>query len=452
MLQPLDVGIFGPFARAWTKRCNDYMEEYLEEISRDQFVKHYMEVRQKTFKATTIRAAFKKSGVWPINHDLFTDADFAPSISTSTMARDVPNSYPVRTEEWPTHQSWSDDESEPNNDSDGDHEGREATDTGQTQQHTIPAPPVATESLPPSEIPPARFYSKAPKPSQRGRDTEAYISALENEATVLRQENAELAAHALLAYDQVRGLKRRINAKKPSSKRKKLNTDSRWLNSEEGLKQCERQEAEEREKAAQKQMRAEARQAEQAEQQRRREGRHPDEPFTGSLNSQRKAGLQDIAYSLGLDIEGTVDDLKSRISTFFKKHEELLTNPRYIRLFPQSAGKSRQAASTNTSAPSNSRSDNGDPQCGISESNNHSIINDNQYNHFTILTHNTQSNHAQGHTPAYPSLFPSSLYHSSHSSRSSCPGNGSTLPGYRSSHPGYIAHIPSYHSVNTHPS
>ena len=57
-LQPLDVRIFGPFACAWTERCNDYMEEHLEEIPRDQFIKYYMEVRQNTFKAITIHAAF----------------------------------------------------------------------------------------------------------------------------------------------------------------------------------------------------------------------------------------------------------------------------------------------------------------------------------------------------------------------------------------------------------
>jgi hypothetical protein len=43
-LQPLDIGVFGPFACAWIERCDDYMEEYLEEIPRDQFVKHYMDI------------------------------------------------------------------------------------------------------------------------------------------------------------------------------------------------------------------------------------------------------------------------------------------------------------------------------------------------------------------------------------------------------------------------
>jgi len=77
------------------------MEEYLEEIPRDQFVKHYMDVWQNTFKDTTIHAAFQKSRAWPINHDLFQDADFAPSINTSTVAWDLPDSYPVCAKEWP---------------------------------------------------------------------------------------------------------------------------------------------------------------------------------------------------------------------------------------------------------------------------------------------------------------------------------------------------------------
>lgn len=58
---------------------------------------------------------------------------------------------------------------------------------------------------------------------------------LEQEVALLRQENTELATHATLAFDHVRGLKHCLNAKGPNSKRRKLNTDSRWLNPEEGL-------------------------------------------------------------------------------------------------------------------------------------------------------------------------------------------------------------------------
>jgi hypothetical protein len=180
---------------------------------------------------------------------------------------------------------------------------------------------------------------------------------------------------------------------------------------------CERQEAEEREKAAQKQARMEGRQAEQAEQQRRREERKADEPFVGSLNNQRKAGLQDIAYSLRLNIEGTVEDLKSRINTHFEEHEELRTNSLYIHLFPQLARQTRQAAPTHTPAPSNSHNFNTDPQLEIS--NRHNIQNDDQ------------PSHAQGNIPVHP-MFP---YH---------------LNGFLHRHPGYIAHNPSDNNVNTY--
>ncbi|KAK2467130.1 hypothetical protein APHAL10511_001388, partial [Amanita phalloides] len=38
---------------------------------------------------------FQKSGIWPINHNLFTNADYAPSISTSSTAHNVSKSYPI---------------------------------------------------------------------------------------------------------------------------------------------------------------------------------------------------------------------------------------------------------------------------------------------------------------------------------------------------------------------
>jgi hypothetical protein len=62
---------------------------------REDFVREYMQVCSKTFKPTTIIAAFWKSGCWPVNCDIFTDEDFAPSIPTSTSAHHVPSSFPI---------------------------------------------------------------------------------------------------------------------------------------------------------------------------------------------------------------------------------------------------------------------------------------------------------------------------------------------------------------------
>ena len=427
MLQPLDVGVFGPFARAWSKRCNDYIAEYMQEIPRDQFVKHYMETRQQTFKDTTIRAAFQKSGIWPINHDLFTDVDYAPSISTSSTARDVPDTYPICVGDEDSCQSSSDEspvrQSNVNchNESSDDEIIESDTESGEIL--TRPA-----ESVTAVPIPPSRFYSKVPATTRRGQDTEAYILELEKEVSALRRENVELATHATLAFDHVRGLKHHLNVKAPSSKRQKLNTNSRWLNSEEGLAEAERQEAEEKEKAAEKQARSDQRQAEEKERQRQREHRNPNEPFVGALNSRKKAELQDIAYALGLDINGRVDDLKSKINTHFEQHEELCTSAHYIGLFPQLSRQARQVPSTSTSTL---------PQSLQNITNSMPPPNDtNQYNQALDdhpLTFNTRTNLA--HILSQPPIFPSTR-------RPPGPHNwpSGLVP------PGYIVHNPSYYN------
>lgn len=331
------------------------MKEYLEEILRDQFVKHYMDVWQQSFKDTIIWAAFQKTGIWPANRNIFTNSDFAPSIDASTTACDVPDSYPVHANDnWPEHQSWSDDDAEPNSDND---EGNNDKDRSRSHQSTptsthpvVSASPTTTPSQPhssniPTTIPPSWFYSKALKPTRHGRDTEAYIRALESEVAVLCHENEELAAHAILAFDQVRGIKHRLNRKASRSKQRKLNTDSRWLNSEEALAQYAREEAEAEAEAARKQARADEKQAEEKERQEWHKQRDPNEPFVGLLNSQKKADLQDIVNALGLEIEGRVDNLKSNINAYFDKNEEQRTSPHYIGLFPQLAWQARPSPS-----------------------------------------------------------------------------------------------------------
>ena len=75
-LQPLDVGVFGPFQRAWLERC-DYITELTgTEMPKEDFVKEYMCVRQETFRPSTVTSAFRKSGTWPIDKTVFTDDDF----------------------------------------------------------------------------------------------------------------------------------------------------------------------------------------------------------------------------------------------------------------------------------------------------------------------------------------------------------------------------------------
>jgi hypothetical protein len=60
-LQPLDVGVFGPFQSAWIDRCHEVVEETGQEIPKEDFIKEYMAVRAKTFKKSTIKSAWNST-------------------------------------------------------------------------------------------------------------------------------------------------------------------------------------------------------------------------------------------------------------------------------------------------------------------------------------------------------------------------------------------------------
>ena len=92
----MDVGIFGPLGNAFSKRCDEVLQDTGQEIPEKNFVKEYMQARGESFKPETIRKAFEKSGIRPLDPTVFTDEDFAPSIASSTQAH-VPPSYPQAT-------------------------------------------------------------------------------------------------------------------------------------------------------------------------------------------------------------------------------------------------------------------------------------------------------------------------------------------------------------------
>src|SRR5882762_5390096 len=69
------------------------MEDTGEEMPCQDFVQEYMGIQCATFKPNTILQAFKKGGIKPLNPDIFSDHDFAPSIPISTAAH-IPSSLP----------------------------------------------------------------------------------------------------------------------------------------------------------------------------------------------------------------------------------------------------------------------------------------------------------------------------------------------------------------------
>ena len=379
-LQPLDVGVFGPFSRAWTERCDEIVEDTGEEMPREHFVKEYMDVRCISFKESTIQMAWRKSGCWPIDRTVFKDEDYAPSISTSTSTPHVPGSFLVLLPDEPDFYDYLPDSVEnedvssvlsSESDSDDDTQSplpgsegpiaiqhcEQVPTPGPTTRTSVPIDPPAFRT-----IPTASFYKQPdPKiPNRRGTSVHDKIHRLENDNTVLQSRVATLEAHCALALSEIQDLKRRANAKDGRArKRQKLNVDARCLTSEEGLRLAQEQQALKEAQEQKKREAQEQRAAKEADCERLRLERNPDEPFTGALTTKAKPDLQDVAQALGLLITGSKKDLLERITHHFDENPNLRNTPRYEGLFSRSRrrpARDENVTNMNEDAPTSSRS------------------------------------------------------------------------------------------------
>ena len=148
--------------------------------------------------------------------------------------------------------------------------------------------------------------------------------------------------------------------------------------------------------------------------------------------------LQNIAYALGLDIDGRVEDIKSEINTYFDKHEPLRTSPCYIGLFPQLARQAHWQVAQTTSTLSHSVRNITNTQLS-SDQHNH-IVKDHQ---FTLDARNQQYSRAQEHILSHPGSSTSTY-------RPPGPLNwplGLVPPSYA-----YIVHNLPYYNVNSNTS
>lgn len=97
-LQPLDVGVFGPLAREWRKKVDEWSKMGYK-ISKNTFLSIYSMARKEALTKDTICSAFKHCGIEPYNPEVISEAQIAPAESTSAMA-----SQPIR----PTHPPFMD--------------------------------------------------------------------------------------------------------------------------------------------------------------------------------------------------------------------------------------------------------------------------------------------------------------------------------------------------------
>ena len=314
-LQPLDVGVFGPFSRAWITHCDEITTETGQEMPHEDFVKEYMDIRSTTFKSTTIKSAWRKSGCWPIDPNVFTDEDYAPSTPMSLTASHVPHNFPAIRHQSP--ELYTNMELEMEN-SNMDREGRLGSSSDDYSEDG------------------GRCGTRARRlgPWSGKRRLWDELERLHEERKSSKQRIEYLKAHLNMARNHIEGLDKRLyNQGNREEKRRKLNVKAHCLTSDEGLRQARKLEEEHEAREREKQEKEEQCTAAQVERQLLREQRDPSEPFKGTLSSKTKDDLKDVAYSLALSLDGQKKDILEWINTYFEENPSMRQHKQYEALF-----------------------------------------------------------------------------------------------------------------------
>ena len=84
-LQPCDVAVFGPLLSAWKSIVNR-LSSMKTPINKFNFIQYYGEACKSALKEGTIQAAFRKTGIWPLDRNTIPDIAFAPALNMTTQA------------------------------------------------------------------------------------------------------------------------------------------------------------------------------------------------------------------------------------------------------------------------------------------------------------------------------------------------------------------------------
>ena len=251
-LQPLDVGIFGPFQSAFADAVDKFVEERGSGLTKAAFVTIYLDTRDKTFTQSTISKAFRKCGINPLNPDIFPESSFGPSQATSTQASShLPPSFPLGNEEWDPQSAGNSTESESSSDSGSD------ISTSLDNNHSIPSTtPIRSEQCdqPSSPTPQNTHTATPPVTSTRHICISSSLSKerLINIALMLRneKETAQAAADSAKAHAAIVGrkytqLQQQIHAREdaPEVSRRSFATTARIMNTTEALDRIEAEKA-----------------------------------------------------------------------------------------------------------------------------------------------------------------------------------------------------------------
>jgi hypothetical protein len=211
------------------------LEETGEEIRKVDFVKEYMAARELVLLLETIMKAWARCGICPLNPNIFTDAEFAPSTSTSTKGH-FPASYLAEFYGEESDLEADNEENEPDNDnetdgSDSEHEDQTYSNALSTAPQPPPSNPTRTRSLNPtstrtrtcvvvhtpmqitSVVPVLPLISRSMQKQPRA-DIEAENTILRLELKQMRREKEAALMHATMAQVEVDEMAMKLNAKK----------------------------------------------------------------------------------------------------------------------------------------------------------------------------------------------------------------------------------------------
>ncbi|KAJ7480572.1 hypothetical protein FB451DRAFT_1171179 [Mycena latifolia] len=147
--------------------------------------------------------------------------------------------------------------------------------------------------------------------------------------------------------------KRKLNERDGrSSKKRKLNVESRVLTSVEGKRLAAEKEAERARKAQKKSDGAQRRREKENCRDENRRNWDPNTIFTGLLSAKAKGDLMDIAWALKLTEDGTKAVLLDRINTYFDAHPAERNSDKYCGLFARAPRGRRAAAPAREDGPS----------------------------------------------------------------------------------------------------
>ena len=95
--QGLDVVIFSVLKQRWTEARDKYERQRGHKVDKINFLSVYAEAHLQALSKENIIAAFRKTGIVPLDHNVITDEMLAPSTTSSSQGfLPIPQASPVR--------------------------------------------------------------------------------------------------------------------------------------------------------------------------------------------------------------------------------------------------------------------------------------------------------------------------------------------------------------------